>query len=67
VIIGSESDGPRPGARETRPEWVLDLVDQCDAAGVPTFVKQFAIDGELCSLPLIRGRVRADFPEVSRA
>jgi protein gp37 len=62
VIIGSESDGPRPGARETRDEWVLDLVDQCDAAGVPVFLKQLAIGGRLCSLPMVDGRVRAEFP-----
>lgn len=62
VIVGSESDGPRPGARETCDEWVLDLVDQCDAAGVPVFVKQLAIDGRLCSLPLVDGRARAEFP-----
>lgn len=67
VIIGSESNGPRPGKRETRPEWVLDLVDQCDASRVPVFVKQLAIDGRLCTLPLIRGKVRAAFPEVPRA
>jgi protein gp37 len=66
VILGSESDGNRPGARETREEWVLDLVDQCDAAGTAVFVKQLAIDGRLCSLPLVRGRVRAEFPEVPR-
>lgn len=62
VIVGSESSGPRPGARETRPEWVLDLVGQCDASQVPVFVKQLAIDGKLCVLPLIRGKVRAEFP-----
>ena len=64
IIIGSESDGPRPGARETEPEWVLDLVDQCDAAGVPVFVKQLEVDGRLCALPAVNGRVRAEFPEV---
>ena len=62
VIIGSESDGNRPGARETREAWVLDLVDQCDAARVAVFVKQIAINGRLCSLPMVRGRVRAEFP-----
>lgn len=62
VIIGSESDGPRPGARETRHEWIESLVEQCDAAGVPVFVKQVAIDGRLCALPEVNGRVRAEFP-----
>lgn len=62
MIIGSESDGPRPGARETRHEWIESLVEQCDAAGVPVFVKQVAIDGRLCALPEVNGRVRAEFP-----
>lgn len=65
VIIGSESDGPRPGKRETDPAHVLDLVDQCDAAGVAVFVKQLEIDGRLCTLPLVNGRVRAEFPETN--
>ena len=62
VIVGSESDGPRPGARETDPAWVLDIVDQCDRADVACFVKQIAIGDRLISLPLIDGRPRADFP-----
>jgi len=66
VIVGSESAGNAPGLRETNPSWVLDLVDQCDAAGVPVLVKQLDIGGQLCSLPLVNGKVRADFPEVPR-
>jgi protein gp37 len=66
LIVGSESDGPRPGKRETQYAWVLDLVDQCGAAGVPCFVKQLAIGGRLCSLPMVDGRVRAEFPQVTR-
>lgn len=65
VIVGSESDGPRPGARETREEWITGIVDQCDAAGVPVFCKQAAIGGRLCALPLVDGKVRAEFPEVT--
>lgn len=67
VIIGSESDGPRPGKRETREEWVAALIDDCDAAGVPVFLKQLTIGGRLVSLPTFDGRVRAEFPEVPRA
>ena len=65
AIIGSESDGPRPGKRKTDPAWVLDLVAQCDAAGVPVFVKQAEVDGRLVTLPLVNGKVRAEFPEVT--
>lgn len=38
VIVGGES-GPR--ARPMRREWVLDIRDQCQAAGVPFFFKQW--------------------------
>lgn len=38
VIIGGESG---PHARPCRVEWVRSIVRQCEAAGVPCFVKQF--------------------------
>lgn len=38
VIVGGES-GPR--ARAMNPEWVTDLRDQCQRAGVPFFFKQW--------------------------
>ena len=62
VIIGSESNGNRPGDRETREEWVIDLIGQCDRVGAAVFLKQIAIGDRLISLPLIDGRPRADFP-----
>ena len=37
VIVGGESG---PNARPCKIEWVLDVVNQCKAAGVPCFVKQ---------------------------
>ena len=37
VIVGGESG---PGARPCNIEWVRSMVDQCQAAGVPVFVKQ---------------------------
>lgn len=37
VIVGGESG---PGARPCALEWILDIVQQCKAAGVPCFVKQ---------------------------
>lgn len=42
VIVGGESG---PGARPMHPDWVRDLRDQCTAAGVPFFFKQW---GEFC-------------------
>jgi len=38
VIVGGESG---PGARPLRPEWVTDIRDQCQKAGVPFFFKQW--------------------------
>ena len=38
VIVGGES-GPR--ARPMKQEWVTSILDQCDAAGVPFFFKQW--------------------------
>jgi protein gp37 len=38
VIVGGESG---PGARAMRPEWVVSIREQCRAAGVPFFFKQW--------------------------
>lgn len=38
VIVGGESG---PGARPMHPDWVRSLYDQCAAAGVPFFFKQW--------------------------
>ena len=38
VIVGGES-GPR--ARPMKPEWVIDIRDQCQSRGVPFFFKQW--------------------------
>jgi protein gp37 len=38
VIVGGESG---PGARPIKPEWVTHIRDQCVAAGVPFFFKQW--------------------------
>lgn len=44
VICGGESG---PGARPMHPEWARSLRDQCQAAGVPFFFKQW---GEFCAI-----------------
>jgi protein gp37 len=38
VIVGGESG---PGARPMKPEWVMDIRNQCRRAGVPFFFKQW--------------------------
>lgn len=40
VIVGGESDQPGHRARPFNIEWARDIVRQCNAAGVPCFVKQ---------------------------
>jgi protein gp37 len=47
VIVGGES-GPR--ARPMHPDWAGTLRDQCKAAGVPFFFKQW---GEWTHIPLV--------------
>jgi protein gp37 len=59
VICGSESGHPSK-VRETRDEWVASLRDQCAAAGVPFFLKQFQDTskpaGRVVSLPVFQGQ-----------
>lgn len=44
VILGGETG---PGARPMHPDWVISIVRQCRAAGVPVFVKQIHINGKI--------------------
>ncbi len=48
VIIGCESGHNR---RPCELEWVESIVDQCDAAGVPVFVKQLDLNGRVSKDP----------------
>lgn len=54
VVLGCESG---PHRRPCEIEWMIDIVEQCQAAGVPVFVKQV-------SLPKIKAlwMVRSDIP-----
>ena len=56
LIIGCESG---PNRRPCKLEWVRDLVEQCDAATVPVFVKQLDIAGKVSKDP-------AEWPEWAR-
>jgi len=59
VIVGGESG---PGARPMAPEWVLDIRDQCLAADVPFFFKQW---GGVCKNKrgrLLEGRTWDQLP-----
>jgi len=55
VIVGGESG---PGARPMHPQWVRDIRDQCEAAGVPFLFKQHGewlatdfCDDDMASIP----------------
>jgi hypothetical protein len=47
VVVGGESG---PHARPMHPEWVRSLRDQCVAAGVPFFFKQWGEWAPICEL-----------------
>lgn len=49
VICGCESG---PGRRPCNIEWVRSLVQQCEVAGVPAFVKQVSINGRVSRVPM---------------
>lgn len=54
VVVGCES-GPR--RRPCNLDWMRSLRDQCQAAGVPFFLKQAEIDGKVVKMPALDGRV----------
>lgn len=63
VIAGCESG---PGRRPVKVEWFRSLRDQCEASGVPFFLKQMDVDGKLVKMPDLDGRMWADRPEEAR-
>lgn len=77
VIAGCESG---PGARDCDVAALLSLLDQCEAAGVSFFAKQWRHvpgvveagpdshrkPGGIIGAPLVRGKARLAFPEVRR-
>src|SRR6185312_10189244 len=58
VILGGESG---PGARPMQPEWVRSIRDQCRAAGVPFFFKQWG--GTRKAGRVLDGRTYDEKPE----
>jgi protein gp37 len=48
IIVGGESG---PGARPMHPDWVRSIRDQCQAAGVPFFFKQWGEFADLTNDP----------------
>lgn len=59
IIAGAESGH---GARPMDEDWVREIRDACQAAGVAFFYKQNAVNGRKISLPALDGRRLTEFP-----
>lgn len=59
VIVGGESG---PGARPMKAEWVRDIREQCQAAGVPFFFKQWGGVNKKKAGRLLDGRTYDEMP-----
>lgn len=60
VIVGGESG---PGARPMRKEWVTSVRDQCAAARVPFFFKQWGGVRKVKNGRLLEGRTHDEYPD----
>jgi protein gp37 len=63
VIAGGESG---PGARPMDSEWILDLRDQCNRAGVPFFFKQWGGKNKKKAGRILDGRTWDEMPTTFR-
>ena len=59
VIVGGESG---PGARPMKEDWVLSIREQCAAANVPFFFKQWGGVRKKVAGRLLNGRTHDGFP-----
>ena len=64
VVVGGESG---PGARPMDPKWATDLRDQCLAAQVPFFFKQWGGVNKKKAGRLLEGRTWDEMPEIQPA
>jgi protein gp37 len=60
VIVGGESG---PGARPMKKEWVTSIRDQCEAARVPFFFKQWGGVRKIKNGRLLEGRTYDEYPD----
>ena len=60
VIVGGESG---PGARPMKEDWVLSIREQCEAAIVPFFFKQWGGVRKEAAGRILRGRTHDGFPK----
>ena len=63
VIVGGESG---PGARPMKEDWVLSIREQCEAAGVRFFFKQWGGVRKKLNGRLLRGRTHDEIPDRSQ-
>ncbi|MEW5803759.1 MAG: phage Gp37/Gp68 family protein [bacterium] len=61
IIVGGES-GPK--ARAMSPEWVLDIRDQCQSAGIPFFFKQWGGMRRKAAGRILEGRTWNEIPSL---
>jgi len=59
VIAGGESG---PGARTMHSEWVLSIREQCKAAGIPFFFKQWGGVRKKANGRILQGRTHDEYP-----
>lgn len=59
AIVGGESG---PGARHMDPSWVIDIRDQCNAAGIPFFFKQWGGVNRKKAGRVLEGRTWEEMP-----
>lgn len=64
VIVGGESG---PGARPMKEEWVLSILQQCRAANVPFFFKQWGGVHKKNTGRVLRGQTYEECPQVFRS
>lgn len=64
VIVGGESG---PGARPMRPEWAVDIRDQCLAAGVPFFFKQWGGTNKKKTGRILNGQIWNQIPNAPKS
>lgn len=62
AIVGGESG---PGARVMRSEWVVDIRNQCQVAGVPFFFKQWGGTNKKKSGRVLENRTWDEMPQVA--
>lgn len=64
VVVGGESG---PGARPMSEEWVVDIRDQCRAAGVAFFFKQWGGTNKKRAGRILQGRTWDELPRLAAA